>query len=195
MCPSLTRAMVPVVDAGPCRPLVKLGLASRSAAVCIFVIALTSPLMLRPTDRASPNRSFVLTTHFHRLGGAAFGDVSLRWVPQVEVAVTEDYRTRLRFECNYMRQKNQARVTQASTQFGIRNGVLSYTSPFLAAGAAAAARSYLVFFGRHFSSRGYRCRMLARCWPSCCSLCGLHCVARARPFQPKTLHCVGSMPL
>ncbi|CAM9340257.1 unnamed protein product [Ectocarpus sp. 12 AP-2014] len=32
---------------------------------------------------------------------------------RVEVAVTEQHRTRLRFECNYLRQKNQARVAQA----------------------------------------------------------------------------------
>ncbi|CAN0134318.1 unnamed protein product [Ectocarpus sp. 12 AP-2014] len=39
---------------------------------------------------------------------------------RVEVAVTEQHRTRLRFECNYLRQKNQARVAQASIQLAKR---------------------------------------------------------------------------
>lgn len=63
LAPALTRAIDPVMDAGPCRLLVRLVLAC--------ALSSSESLMLSPTNRLSPNRCFSPgDTLSHLLGGA-----------------------------------------------------------------------------------------------------------------------------
>lgn len=73
--------------------------------------------------------------------GASFECVHVfvyaKW--QVEVSVSEQYKTKLRFECNDLRQRQQARVAQASWDGGSGDG--------------STVVSFLVFWGDAASQR------------------------------------------